>query len=200
MLMINKSMKRKDAPSIFGLWIMNLSKHTDDHFQYEAILLSEEKRLSRQAWVRYEEIRDDWEESFSFLRRLNKQPAGRHAAKGSVYPTTLKITCLQGFNLLKCCLTFSIIKFPISCSQTYLSRFGWGLYVRDAIGAGQFLGLPRVHSACWQVTFVSNEHHWNIVGVFHTFDLFSEGWKRHKWHLLTFFKTESGHSEILLVL
>lgn len=36
--MINKSMKRKDAPSIFGMWIMNLSKHTDDHFQYEAIL------------------------------------------------------------------------------------------------------------------------------------------------------------------
>lgn len=50
-----------------------------------------------------------------------------------------------------------------SLLRTYLPCFGRGLNVRDAVGAGEFLGLPRVHRACWEVTFVSNKHHWNIV-------------------------------------
>lgn len=63
---------------------------------------------------------------------------------------------------------------------TYLSCLGRGLDVRDAVGAGELLGLPCVHCACREVTFVSHKHHGNVVRVLHTFDLFSANWGKKK--------------------
>lgn len=71
-----------------------------------------------------------------------------------------------------------------SSSTTHLPRFGRGLDVRDAVGAGQFLGLPGVHGACRQVTLVSHQHHGNVVRVLHALDLFSGGRQRGKWQLV----------------
>lgn len=71
---------------------------------------------------------------------------------------------------------------------TYLSCLGRGLDVRDAVGAGELLGLPCVHCACREVTFVSHKHHGNVVRVLHTFDLFSANWeKKKKMQPLTFY-------------
>lgn len=91
---------------------------------------------------------------------------------------------------------------------TYLSCLGRGLNIRDSVGAGEFLGLPCVHSACREVTFVSHKHHGNIVWVLHSFNLFSVNCKTRKLWQLTFNLRNSAcflnppllnHSEISLI-
>lgn len=117
-----------------------------------------------------------------------KQPVGlthylkRWASSGT------KTTPPQCFNLLRCWTLFKLPPgtppphfskpTPSSWSTTHLPRFGRGLDVRDAVGAGQLLGLPGVHRASRQVTLVSHQHHGNVVRVLHAFDLFSAGRQR----------------------
>lgn len=67
----------------------------------------------------------------------------------------------------------------------YLSCFGRGLDEGDTIGPGQFLGLLCVHSACREVTFVSDQHHRDVVWVLHAFNLFSADCKINKGNFCT---------------
>lgn len=62
---------------------------------------------------------------------------------------------------------------PYFMQTAYLPCFGRGLNVGDAIGASELMGLPRVHRARREVTFVSHKDHGNIIGILNTLNLFS---------------------------
>ena len=55
--------------------------------------------------------------------------------------------------------------------RAHLAGLGGGLDVRDAVAAGEVLGLPRLHGARGQVALVPNQHHGHVIRVLHPLDL-----------------------------